>query len=249
VMLGLLGSFLGMVDTLQGAVMALEGTSELEAVRAGLSAPIKGLGVDFGTFVAGVAASAMLGLSSTLSKRERLMTTGVLDSNIATSFRHYSLVYNRQETYQALQAQATALTDVANKLSSLIEKIELKSESLSDKICSQQDTFHSNVQTMVSDLTTSVDQSLKVSLAESGQLAGDSMKPIIEGIVADIKSTTQGSHQQLTDSMQNQLTHLSQSWSEQQSISDKERLATWSTNFETLQQQAASQLTETNKTS
>ncbi|MFT6266139.1 MAG: hypothetical protein ACJAWS_002295, partial [Oleiphilaceae bacterium] len=34
VMLGLLGTFAGMVDTLQGAVIALEGTTELQAVRA-----------------------------------------------------------------------------------------------------------------------------------------------------------------------------------------------------------------------
>ena len=54
VMLGLLGTFLGMVDTLQGAVAALEGTTELEAIRAGLAAPIKGLGLAFGTSVAGV---------------------------------------------------------------------------------------------------------------------------------------------------------------------------------------------------
>ena len=41
VMLGLLGTFVGMVDTLKGAVVALEGSSELEAIRAGLAAPIE----------------------------------------------------------------------------------------------------------------------------------------------------------------------------------------------------------------
>ena len=45
VMLGLLGTFVGMVDTLNGAVGALEGENELEAIRAGLAAPIEGLGV------------------------------------------------------------------------------------------------------------------------------------------------------------------------------------------------------------
>ena len=33
VMLGLLGTFIGMVDTLQGAVFALEGSTELQAIR------------------------------------------------------------------------------------------------------------------------------------------------------------------------------------------------------------------------
>ena len=62
VMLGMLGTFLGMVVTLNGAVFALEGTTDLQAIRSALAAPIKGLGLAFGTSVAGVAASAMLGL-------------------------------------------------------------------------------------------------------------------------------------------------------------------------------------------
>ena len=62
VLLGMLGTFLGMVVTLNGAVLALESTTDLQTIRASLAAPVKGLGVAFGTSVAGVAASAMLGL-------------------------------------------------------------------------------------------------------------------------------------------------------------------------------------------
>ena len=62
VMLGLLGTFIGMMIALQGAVGALEGSTELAAIRAGLTAPIKGLSMAFGTSVGGVAASAVLGL-------------------------------------------------------------------------------------------------------------------------------------------------------------------------------------------
>ncbi len=71
VMLGMLGTFLGMVVTLKGAVFALEKTTDLQAMRSALSVPVKGLGLAFGTSVAGVAASAMLGLMSAFSRRER----------------------------------------------------------------------------------------------------------------------------------------------------------------------------------
>ena len=91
VMLGLLGTFVGMVETLKGAVMALEGTTELEAVREGLAAPIKGLAMAFGTSVAGVAASAMLGFISTISRRQRLDASRLLDSKVATVFQQFSL--------------------------------------------------------------------------------------------------------------------------------------------------------------
>ena len=55
VMLGMLGTFLGMVVTLNGAVFALEGSNSIAGVRAAFSEPIKGLGLAFGTSVAGVA--------------------------------------------------------------------------------------------------------------------------------------------------------------------------------------------------
>ncbi|MCU0812474.1 MAG: hypothetical protein MUE59_15860 [Thiobacillaceae bacterium] len=48
VMLGMLGTFLGMVVTLDGAVAALHATTDLPAIRAELAAPIKGLGLAFG---------------------------------------------------------------------------------------------------------------------------------------------------------------------------------------------------------
>ena len=113
VMLGLLGTFIGMVDTLHGAVIALEGSTELNAIRAGLAAPIQGLGLAFGTSVAGVAASAMLGLNATLSRRERMQVTRLLDQCAGTVFREHSLQYNRQQTYLAMQGQAEALPQVA----------------------------------------------------------------------------------------------------------------------------------------
>ncbi|HBC18298.1 MAG TPA: DUF802 domain-containing protein, partial [Alcanivorax sp.] len=71
VMLGLLGTFVGMIVTLQGAATALDGSSELTAIRSALAAPIAGLSLAFGTSIAGVAASAMLGLSAALCRRDR----------------------------------------------------------------------------------------------------------------------------------------------------------------------------------
>ena len=51
VMLGMLGTFLGMVATFQGAAFTLDGSADLQAIRSALSAPIKGLGLAFGTSV------------------------------------------------------------------------------------------------------------------------------------------------------------------------------------------------------
>ncbi len=208
VMLGLLGTFVGMVDTLKGAVIALEGTTELQAVRAGLAAPIKGLGLAFGTSVAGVAASAMLGLLSTLSRRERMVSTRKLDSTIATVFRCFSLTHNRQETYKALQVQSTALPDVAEKLQLMASQMERMGETLSDTLVANQEKFHESVTSVYSDLASSVDKSLRESLSESGRLAGESIKPIVQEAMVGIKAEAKSTHQQLTSTVQTQLETL-----------------------------------------
>lgn len=220
VMLGLLGTFVGMVVTLKGAVIALEGTTELQAIRAGLAAPIKGLGLAFGTSVAGVAASAMLGLISTLSRRERMLATRLLDSKISTLFRDVSLVHNRQETYKALQAQAQALPDVAEKLCIMAEKLERMGDELGSHLTANQNSFHESAKRTYLDLAASVDTSLRESVVESGRLAaesarlaGESLKPVVQDAMSEISNHIQqgarDTHSQLTRIAQEQLETLS----------------------------------------
>ena len=59
VLLGLIG----LVDTLRGTRAALQTTSEIEALRRSLLAPIAGLARAFGTSLSGVATSLILGLA------------------------------------------------------------------------------------------------------------------------------------------------------------------------------------------
>jgi hypothetical protein len=213
VMLGLLGTFVGMVDTLSGAVIALEGTTELQAIRAGLAAPINGLSVAFGTSVAGVAASAMLGLISTLTRRDRMLETRVLDGKISTVFRGFSLAHHRSETYKALQIQAQTLPEVAEKLTCVAQQLGRASEQLSQTLIANQAQFHESAQQGYRELAASVDTSLKTSLADSGRLAGESIKPVVEQAMAEMRSEAQASHQVLTQTAQRQLESLAATFS------------------------------------
>jgi hypothetical protein len=209
VMLGMLGTFLGMVVTFKGAVFALEGSSDLQAIRAALAAPIKGLGLSFGTSVAGVAASAMLGLISAISRRERLEVVRLLDARIATVFRPLSLVYQRQETFKALQAQSQALPEVVSKLQAMMEGLERRNEQLNQQLLGQQQQFHRDVAVAYTDLSQSVGQSLKDSLTASAKAAGDTIKPVVESAMEEIAQESQRTHLRLIDTTQNQLTGLS----------------------------------------
>jgi len=213
VMLGLLGTFAGMVDTLKGAVLALEGTTELQAVRAGLAAPIKGLGLAFGTSVAGVAASAMLGLLSTLSRRDRMLATRGLDSKISTVFQEFSLSFNRQETYKALQNQAQAFPEVVDKLHNLAIQMESMGNKLSGKLIASQDEFHQSAKDNYSELANSVGASLRESLSDSARLTSEAIEPVFNtamtNISEELRSGVKQTQQQLLDSTLTQVSDIS----------------------------------------
>jgi len=180
VMLGLLGTFIGMVDTLKGAVVALEGTNELEAIRAGLAAPIEGLGLAFGTSVAGVAASAMLGLLSTISRRERLQASQLLDSKIAEQLNHFTASYQQQLSIEAMQEQAKTLPTVVEQLGKLVSNLEKMGDQLGERLLENQNQFQNSITQRYQELGDSVDQSLKATLLESAQVTNEAIQPLAE---------------------------------------------------------------------
>ena len=213
VMLGMLGTFLGMVVTFKGAVFALEGSTDLHAIRSALAAPIKGLGLSFGTSVAGVAASAMLGLLSAISRRERVDVARQLDSRIATVFRPFSLAHQRQETFKALQVQAHALPDVVDKLQAMMEGMERRSQQLNEQLLGSQAQFHREVSVAYAGLADTVGQSLKDSLTASARVAGESIKPVVEAAMTEIAQESKRLHERVSDAAQTQLNGLTSAFS------------------------------------
>jgi hypothetical protein len=213
VMLGMLGTFLGMVVTFKGAVFALEGSTDLHAIRSALAAPIKGLGLAFGTSVAGVATSAMLGLLSAISRRERVDVARQLDSRIATVFRPFSLAHQRQETFKALQLQAHALPDVVEKLQAMMEGMERRSQQLNEQLLGSQGQFHREVSLVYTGLADTVGQSLKDSLTASARMAGESIKPVVEAAMTEIAQESKRLHERVSNTAQTQLNGLSEQFS------------------------------------
>lgn len=212
VMLGMLGTFLGMVVTFQGTTFALEVSSNQEAIRSALVAPIKGLGMSFGTSIAGVAASAMLGLLSALSRRERLEAIRWLDARVATVFRPFSAAQQRQDMVQALHTQAQVLPLVVERLESLVDSLERRHEQLSDRLTSQQQAFQQQTAAAYQALASSVSLSLKDSLNQVAVLAQDTMAPVVERTMVELAQHAQAAQVQLSQDMQTQLTACASQW-------------------------------------
>jgi hypothetical protein len=208
VMLGMLGTFLGMVVTLKGAVFTLEKSADLETMRSALAVPVKGLGLAFGTSVAGVAASAVLGLMSALCRRERMQAGQLLDAKAATVLSVFSHARQREQTFRALQVQSEAMPQVVDKLQSMMLQIEAMSGQLNQRLLANQEQFHSRASEAYTELARSVDKSLRESLADSAQSAGESIKPIFEATMHGIAKETTAMHERTAATVQQQLDGL-----------------------------------------
>ncbi|MBK5915060.1 DUF802 domain-containing protein [Rhodocyclus purpureus] len=210
VLLGMLGTFLGMVLTLNGAVIALESSTDLQAIRASLAAPVKGLGVAFGTSVAGVAASAMLGLISALCRRERQQAAQVLDMRIARDLRGFSLSHQRAEAYRALQMQAQGLPEVVNQLQAMMAQMEAQGRQLNDRLLANQESHYLDAKGLYSDLASAVGRSLQESLSESARIAGATIQPAVEAALDGIARETNSLQEKLADTVRTQLDGLAE---------------------------------------
>lgn len=210
VMLGMLGTFLGMVITFKGAVFALEGSTDLNAIRSALAAPIKGLGLSFGTSVAGVAASAMLGLMAAIARRERADAGRRLDGRIATVLLPFSRVHQRQETLRVLQAQSGALPQVVERLDALMDRIERRGQQLDAQLLERQALFQGEATTAYRELAQGVGTSLRDALAAGTRAAGDSTRAVVEEAMARLVQESNRVHAQLAELSRAQVDALSQ---------------------------------------
>jgi hypothetical protein len=213
VMLGMLGTFLGMVVTLNGAVLALESTTDLATIRAALSAPVKGLGLAFGTSVAGVAASAMLGLMSATCRRERLQAAQALDARIGGALRGFSHAHQREQMFETLQSQARVVPEAVGQLQatmqSFISQMERQSSLQTDRLLAGQEAFFKHSQSVVAELASSVDRSLQQSLAETARLTGATLQPLAEATLAGIAREATTLHERVAGTVAQQLDGVS----------------------------------------
>lgn len=212
VMLGMLGTFLGMVITFQGAVFALEASSSLESIRAALAAPIKGLGLSFGTSVAGVASSAMLGLMLALCRRERLIALRALDGAVGTVLRPFSTAQRREDMFSALQAQAQAMPLIAERLQGVMDGLEQRHTQLNGQLLDQQQAFHRGAAEAYTQLAQAVGASLQDSLAASARTAGETIRPVVEQAMATLALEAERSHQRLREATDAQMNTLTAQW-------------------------------------
>ncbi|MDR5816570.1 DUF802 domain-containing protein [Caballeronia sp. LZ033] len=208
VLLGMLGTLLGMVVTLHGTGAALESATDLSAIRASLASPITGLGFAFGTSIAGVATSAMLGLLSALCRRERLHAAHALDTKIATTLRAFTQTHQREEAFKLMQKQADLMPALAEHLHAIMHAIEQHSLAAHERQIASQGEFHAKTETAYRRLATSVELSLKQSVADSARAASAALQPVMQATMDGIARETAALHVTVEQAVTRQLDSL-----------------------------------------
>ncbi|RQH06584.1 DUF802 domain-containing protein [Paraburkholderia dinghuensis] len=209
VLLGMLGTLLGMVATLKGTGAALQSATDPLAIRASLAAPVKGLGFAFGTSIAGVATSAMLGLMSALARRQRSEAAERLDAKIATTLRVFSHAHQREASFKLLQRQAEAMPVLVDRLQSMMQAIEQQSLALNERQIAMQQHFLGKTEATYAELAGFVARSLKDSATEGARAASAAIRPVVETTMASLKAETAALHGVVTQAVDRQLAGLS----------------------------------------
>lgn len=209
VLLGMLGTLLGMMATLRGTGAALESAADLQAIRASLAAPVKGLGFAFGTSIAGVATSAMLGLLAAFCRRERTQAVELLDARIATTLRAFSPAHQRDEAFRLLQRHADAMPTLVDRLHAMTIAIEQQNLKSNERQLASQEAFHSKTEAAYLRLASSVEQSLKESIAENARNAGAMLQPVVETTMAGLERESVALRDSIARSVERQLDGLS----------------------------------------
>ncbi|MEV5120195.1 DUF802 domain-containing protein [Stenotrophomonas indicatrix] len=210
VLLGMLGTLLGMMDTLRGTGLALQSATDMAAIRGSLASPVQGLAVAFGTSIAGVASSAMLGLLSALLRRDRLQVVQQLDRAIATDLHPYSQAWQRAESLRLLQSQSAALPALVDRLQAMTSTFEQHSAAANERLMAGQAEFLTQSQALQERLATSLQQSLREGAEASAAAIGGALQPMAETTLAGLASHGQALHSRVEHAVQQQLNGLAE---------------------------------------
>jgi uncharacterized membrane protein YeaQ/YmgE (transglycosylase-associated protein family) len=174
VMLGLLGTLLGLFQTVHGAGHALTSANDVDTLRSNLATPISGLTRSFGCSAAGISASAMLGLSLALVRRRESRLLRAINAYASGPLRAHSPLRKQARALELLAGQsnaANALEGIGQKLGDLSgQVIELQTQALK----SQQAAF--------TELLGSLREALTRSASDSGEQLVSKLGPLLSQV-------------------------------------------------------------------
>lgn len=203
IMLGLLGTFLGLFETLRGASIALTASADVDALRAGLQTPMQGLMRSFGTSACGVATSATLGAAVVVARRAAGSLNLRLYQLASGPLRHLSADHRQLSALQALAAQGQAWPEAATALATAAERLDgLRADwgaahrSAAEDLSKSVNAVAAQVQTGVKEASVAVEGRLSTAVgriqsaveagaAQAGDQAAAQIRDLVERAVSE----------------------------------------------------------------
>ncbi|MCA9574502.1 MAG: hypothetical protein KC668_03670 [Myxococcales bacterium] len=180
VMLGLLGTFLGLFETLRGARLALTASTDVEALREGLSTPMSGLMRSFGTSAAGVSSSAMLGLAAVFARRAAGQLGVQLHAAASGPFARFASSHRQLVALEQLAVQGESLPAAAAALSRASEELM----ALRGEWMRAHAEASDAVATRLLEATESVQRTVQAGVEQSASATHRAVAPLLEQAVA-----------------------------------------------------------------
>lgn len=205
VLLGMLGTLLGMMATLRGTGVALQAATDLQAIRGSLASPVEGLAVAFGTSIAGVAASAMLGLLSALLRRDRQAALDVLDAQIGSELQVHGDRWQRGERLRLLQDQAGVLPSLVQEIAALSGHLQQASREQHAALEARQQAFIERQEAAQLQLAQTLEEVLQRGVASGSAAIGETLQPWVRQTMDALYASAQQTHQALGASVQQHL--------------------------------------------
>lgn len=180
IMVGLLGTFLGFVDTLAGARAVLGKTADLEGLRAGLATPLLGLSRSFSASLAGVSASAALGAAAAFVRRGEGRTASAFERYVRTSFSSFTPAGRQLSALSAMAEQGAQLPIVAETLVRLTEQLPGTQREAAAATAAVMSQATARLELEVSKGFSSARDEVRAAVAEVARLAAERMFEAME---------------------------------------------------------------------
>jgi hypothetical protein len=203
VMLGLLGTLLGLFETLNGAGRALTESTNVDALRNGLSGPMRGLTRSFGCSAAGVAASALLGLAAVLTRRSESRASALVHAYANGPLRALSPVRKQLDAIGKLASQseawpraADALSQASGQIGELAERWErahtaastVQREMLEKTIVALREDLGKSAAQMAASMHEAVAPMVKQTVTQAGEAASKHVSSVMDAFERDLKA-------------------------------------------------------------
>src|SRR5690606_26050746 len=126
----------------------------------------------------------------------------------ATTLRPHSQAWQREEAFRLLQRQAGQMPALVERLDAMTAALEQQNRAAADQLSARQNDFHARTEAAYTRLATSVEQSLKASVADSARAVGAALQPAVEARMAGLAREAASMQATVTDAVQQQLDGL-----------------------------------------